>query len=126
MIFDEQANPSPSPTADASSSPPLCRWLRSLGVECALFGPSSRPLGDACVVLNANNDKNDVQFMPLAPSTRCPVVISVGAVRERAVVVRGKVVVRPMLTLTATMESGAAARRLTARLRAVLEDPRRL
>lgn len=43
-------------------------------------------------------------YSPLAPYYRVPVLILIGAVREMPVAVAGQVVVRPMLTLTATFD----------------------
>jgi hypothetical protein len=43
-------------------------------------------------------------YSPLASYYRVPVLVLVGAVQERPVVVAGRIVARPMLTLTATFD----------------------
>jgi pyruvate dehydrogenase E2 component (dihydrolipoamide acetyltransferase) len=43
-------------------------------------------------------------YSPLAPYYRVPLLVLLGAVKEQAVVVSGRVVARPILTLTATFD----------------------
>jgi pyruvate dehydrogenase E2 component (dihydrolipoamide acetyltransferase) len=66
-------------------------------------------------------------YGPLSPLYRIPVLALVSEVTERAVVVDGEVVARPMLTITATLDhrylDGAHAVRLARSVRAYLEDP---
>lgn len=66
-------------------------------------------------------------YSPLAPYYRVPVLVLVGAVTDRPVAVDGAVVVRPMLTLTATFDhryaDGMHAARFADAVRSFLSDP---
>ena len=65
-------------------------------------------------------------FPPIVPMTRLSVNIAPGAVRDEAVVVDGKIVVRPMLPVTATFDhrmiDGHHASRLARTFREILES----
>ncbi|HET7310946.1 MAG TPA: 2-oxo acid dehydrogenase subunit E2 [Mycobacteriales bacterium] len=64
---------------------------------------------------------------PLARHYRVPLLVLVGAVQEKAVVVAGQVVARPMLTLTATFDhryaDGSQAAQFAAAAREYLVNP---
>ena len=66
-------------------------------------------------------------FAPLVPAMRLSCLIGVGRAEERAVVVDGKVVVRTILPLTATLDhrviDGFHAGKLAATLTSLLADP---
>jgi pyruvate dehydrogenase E2 component (dihydrolipoamide acetyltransferase) len=66
-------------------------------------------------------------YSPLARYYRVPVLVLIGAVRPRPAAVGEEVVVRPMLTLTATFDhryvDGFHAARFAAAVRAYCEDP---
>lgn len=66
-------------------------------------------------------------YAPLADYYRIPFLVLVGEVADRAVVVDGEIVARPMLTLTATMDhryiDGYHAARLARSVRAYFADP---
>ncbi|MEA2433789.1 MAG: hypothetical protein QOG54_1246 [Actinomycetota bacterium] len=66
-------------------------------------------------------------YAPLSPYYRIPFLILVGEVADKAVVVDGAVVPRPMLTVSATMDhrylDGFHAARLATSLREYLADP---
>lgn len=66
-------------------------------------------------------------YSPLARYYRVPLLILVGAVQEKAVVVSGRVVARPILTLTATFDhrytDGLAATDFARAAEAYLHDP---
>ncbi len=66
-------------------------------------------------------------YSPLAPYYRIPFLALVGAVEDRPVAVDGEVVVRPMLTVTATFDhrylDGFQAARMATTARAYLQDP---
>ena len=69
-------------------------------------------------------------FVPLVTFSRVPIIVVVGQVEDRPVVRDGQVVVRPMCTLTATMDhrvlDGAQAAQLAAGMTRLLEEPERL
>jgi pyruvate dehydrogenase E2 component (dihydrolipoamide acetyltransferase) len=66
-------------------------------------------------------------YSPLAPYYRVPLLVLVGAVQEKAVVVSGQVVARPVLTLTATFDhryaDGLAATEFAQAAAAYLQNP---
>lgn len=66
-------------------------------------------------------------YAPLSPYYRIPFLILVGEVADKAVVVGGEVVARPMFTISATMDhrylDGFHAARLAKSARAYLADP---
>jgi pyruvate/2-oxoglutarate dehydrogenase complex dihydrolipoamide acyltransferase (E2) component len=66
-------------------------------------------------------------YGPLSPLYRIPILVLVSEVVEKPVVENGEIVVRPILTLTATMDhrflDGSHAARLARSVREYLEDP---
>ena len=66
-------------------------------------------------------------YAPLSPHYRVPFLVLVGEVTDRAVVVDGQIVVRPMLNLAATMDhrylDGFHAARLARAVKAYCADP---
>ncbi|MDP9406071.1 MAG: 2-oxo acid dehydrogenase subunit E2 [Actinomycetota bacterium] len=90
------------------------------------LGLPADPFGGA-LVTSLGMHGVDIAFAPLVPFARVGTVIFVGAVRDRPAVVGGQVVVRPLVTLTATLDhrlvDGVEAARLAALLRRVVEDP---
>ncbi len=99
------------------------------GLGLPAFGQPGRPLGTA-FVSNVGTLGLDEAFLAPAPFARTPVYLAVGAVRDRAVVVDGEVVVRPTTVLVATADhriiDGAHAGRLQRVLVELLADPARL
>jgi len=68
-------------------------------------------------------------FAPLVPFSRAPIVVTVGALEQRALVLEGRVQARPVLPIGATLDhrllDGFQAGQLARRFRQVLEDPER-
>lgn len=68
-------------------------------------------------------------YAPLSPYYRIPFLVLVGEVAPKPVVVDNEIVIRPMLTLAATMDhrylDGFHAARLARSVRDYLEDPKR-
>ena len=68
-----------------------------------------------------------LSFAPLVPAMRLSCLIGVGRMEERAVVVDGQIVIRPILPLTATLDhrviDGFQAGRLAHTLTQLLSDP---
>ena len=105
----------------------LATWLvADRGVSLRRFGLPDDAFGSA-IVSSASAFGAERAYGPLNPWYRVPVLVLVSEVREKAVVVDGKVVPRPMLTLSATLDhrylDGAHAGRLVRSARAYLEDP---
>jgi pyruvate/2-oxoglutarate dehydrogenase complex dihydrolipoamide acyltransferase (E2) component len=66
-------------------------------------------------------------YGPLSPLFRIPILALVSEIAEKPVVIKGEIVVRPMLTVTATMDhrflDGSHAAGLARNVRAYLDDP---
>ena len=99
------------------------------GLGAPLFVQPARPLGSG-FVSNVGTLGLDEAFLAPVPFARCPVYLSVGAVRDRPVAVDGQVVVRPVSVLVATADhrivDGAHAGRLQSIVVDLLTDPERL
>jgi len=69
-------------------------------------------------------------YAPLVTFSKCPLLVLAGAVEDRAVVRDGQVVVRPMCTLTATLDhrvmDGYLAGVLAREMKRLLEEPQLL
>jgi len=96
----------------------------SLGL--AAFGLEPFPFG-SCVITNVGAFGVDEGYAPPTPFARVPVLILVGAVRDQPAVVAGKVVPRPLVTITATVDhrfiDGAQLGQLAKVLRKGFEEP---
>jgi pyruvate/2-oxoglutarate dehydrogenase complex dihydrolipoamide acyltransferase (E2) component len=102
-------------------------WLTaSLGVQAPALGLERQPFGSG-IVTSVGMLGLDEAWVPPTPFARVPVYVLIGAVRDRAVVVGGQVVIRPMLTVTATVDhrfvDGFQAAVLARAFRRVFEDP---
>jgi hypothetical protein len=102
-------------------------WLTSsLGVGAKPMGLERQPFGSA-IVTSVGMLGLDEAWVPPTPFARVPLYVLIGAVRERPVVVDGQVVVRPMLTVTATLDhrfvDGFQAATLAKSFRRIFEDP---
>ena len=105
----------------------LTGWLTaSLGMEAKPLGLERQPFGSA-IVTSVGMLGLDEAWVPPTPFARVPLYLLVGAVRERPVVVDGKVASRQMLTVTATVDhrfvDGFQAAVLARTFRRVFEDP---
>lgn len=96
----------------------------SLGIAAA--GLEAYPFG-SCIITNVGAFGVDEAYAPPTPFARVPVLILVGAVKEQPAVVGGKVVPRPMVTVTATVDhrfiDGAQLGVLGKVLRQGVEEP---
>lgn len=99
------------------------------GLGLPAFGQPGFPLGSG-FVSNVGSLGLDEAFLAPLPLARTPVYLSIGAVRDRAVVEDGKVVVRPVVVLVATGDhrliDGAHAARLTEAVRHGVTHPETL
>ena len=97
-----------------------------LGINLPMFGLEANPFG-SCIVTNVGMFGIDEAYAPPTPWARVPVYLLVNAVKDRPTVVDGQVVVRPNLTVTATIDhryiDGAQLGVLAKILREVLENP---
>ena len=102
-------------------------WLvADLGVSLKRFGLPSDAFGSA-IVSSVSTFGAERAYGPLNPWYRVPVLVLVSEVKEKAVVIDGEIVARPMLTLSATLDhrylDGSHAGRLVRSARAYLGDP---
>ncbi|KAE9003306.1 hypothetical protein PR003_g17957 [Phytophthora rubi] len=90
-----------------------------VGVEPYMFG--------SCMVTSVGMMGLDLAFSPITPYSQVPMLVTIGSIMDKAVVVDGKVEVRPMLTLTTTIDhryvDGSEAARMAKNLKAFVEDP---
>lgn len=95
--------------------------LTKYGVPYDAFG--------SCMITNVANFGLTVGHAPLFPPSRCPICLTIGAVRDAPVVVDGRVEVRPLLTIGASFDhrvaDGYQAGRMAKRFHEVLEEPER-
>lgn len=102
-------------------------WVTAaLGVSARGLGLERFPFGSA-VITNVGVFGVDEGFAPPTPFARVPVLVLVGAVSDRPAAVDGKVVVRPQLTITATLDhrfiDGAQVAVLARNVRATFDNP---
>ena len=82
----------------------LSAWLTSdLNLDLPAFGVRRQAFGSA-MITSVGMWGISRAYSPLAGYYRVPVLVLVGAVTQRPAAVAGQVVVRPMLTLTATFD----------------------
>jgi pyruvate/2-oxoglutarate dehydrogenase complex dihydrolipoamide acyltransferase (E2) component len=96
------------------------------GMNVPALGLEPHPFG-ACVITNVGVFGLDEGFAPPTPFAHAPVLVLVGAIRDTPVVRDGQVVVRPQMTLCATIDhryiDGAQGGVLAKVVRDVLENP---
>ena len=102
------------------------RWLNyELNLDLSALGIPRDPFGSAAVT-SLGMLGIEAALVPLYPMGGPPVFVSVGAVRERAVVEQGQVLARPMLTLGGTFDhrvlDGYQIGGLASALRQILEQ----
>ncbi len=103
-------------------------WLTgSLGLPAAGLEPF--PFG-SCVITSVGMLGLDEGFVPPTPFARVPLYVLLGAIRDQPVVEEGEIVVRPMLTITATIDhrfmDGFQGGILAKKVREIFADPSRL
>jgi len=109
---------------------PLLRfigWLTSaVGVSVPALGLEAFPFG-SCIVTSVGMLGIDEAFAPHTPFARVPILILVGAIKDTPVAQDGAVVVRPILTLTATIDhrfvDGFQLAKVAQTVRSALESP---
>jgi pyruvate dehydrogenase E2 component (dihydrolipoamide acetyltransferase) len=107
----------------------LSAWLTSdLNLDLPALGLRRQSFGSAMITSVGMWGINRA-YSPLASYYRVPVLVLVGAVVDRPVAVAGQVVVRPVLTLTATFDhryaDGFQAARFAQAVQEYLEKPER-
>lgn len=104
-------------------------WLTTdKEMDLKKYGLPRQPFGSA-MVSSVGMFGIQHAYAPLSPYYRIPFLVLVGEVAEKPAVVEGKVVARPLLTVSATMDhryvDGFHAAKLARSVRAYLEDPKR-
>jgi pyruvate/2-oxoglutarate dehydrogenase complex dihydrolipoamide acyltransferase (E2) component len=98
----------------------------TLNLDLRWAGIPSDPFGSV-MITNVGTLGLDVAYVPLVPFSRVPILLAVGAVKERAVVDDGKVAVAKVMTLSATFDhriiDGFHAATLSKVFREWLEHP---
>lgn len=101
-------------------------YVLLLGVSLKRLGLPSDAFGSA-IVSSVSTFGAERAYGPLNPWYRVPILVLVSEVKEKAVVVEGEIVARPMLTVSATLDhrylDGSHAGRLVRSARAYLGDP---
>ncbi len=97
-----------------------------LGVSVPALGVEAYPFG-SLIITNVGMFGLDEGFAPPTPFAHVPVYVLIGALRDTPVAIDGEVVVRPQLTLCATIDhrylDGAQGGVLARVVRDVLENP---
>ena len=104
-------------------------WLTTdKEMDLKKYGLPRQPFGSA-MVSSVGMFGIQHAYAPLSPYYRIPFLVLVGEVAEKPAVVEGKVVARPLLPVSATMDhryvDGFHAAKLARSVRAYLEDPKR-
>ena len=98
----------------------------TLNLDLRWAGIPSDPFG-SLMITNVGTLGLDVAYVPLVPFSRVPILLAVGAVKEKPIVVGGDVVVAKMMTMSATFDhriiDGFHAAQLSKVFREWLEHP---
>lgn len=105
----------------------LSGWLTSsLGIDAPQVGLRRYPFGSA-IITNVGMFGLDEGYVPPTPFARVPLYVLIGAVRPQPTVVQGEIVVRHMLTITATIDhrfiDGFQGGVLAQKVRRIFADP---
>ena len=104
-------------------------WLTgSAGIEVKSAGLRRFPFG-GCMISNVGMFGLDEGYMPPTPFAHIPVYLLIGAIREQPTVIDGQIVVRKVITLSATVDhrfiDGYQAGVLAHTARECFENPER-
>lgn len=98
----------------------------SLGISAPALGVSRFPFGSA-IVTSVGMFGLDEGYVPPTPFARVPLYVLIGAVRDSVTVVDGEAAIRPLLTITATIDhrfiDGFQGGVLAQAVRKVFADP---
>lgn len=100
--------------------------LYGLNLDLSLFGLPKDPFGSA-MITNVGGMGIDLAWAPLCPYTRVPLLITIGAQKDRAVVVSGEVKVRPVIQIGVTFDhrfmDGVHAAEMSREFKKFFEEP---
>jgi pyruvate/2-oxoglutarate dehydrogenase complex dihydrolipoamide acyltransferase (E2) component len=98
----------------------------TLNLDLTALGIPKDPFG-SMMITNIGSLGLDVAYVPLVPYSRVPILLAVGAVKERALVDGGKIVVGKTMSVNATFDhrfiDGFHAAAMSRILRAWIEHP---
>jgi len=105
----------------------LTGWLTSsLGVNMKFLGLQQFPFG-SCMITSVGMFGLDEAHAPHTPFARVPMIALIGAVKKQAVVIEDEIVIRPMITLTATIDhryiDGSQGANIALTIREAFEKP---
>jgi len=103
--------------------------IYDLGLDLSRFGVPYDGFGSA-MITNVASFGLSTGHAPLLPFSRCPIIMLLGEIQERAVVRDGVVVPRPILPIGVTFDhrllDGFQAGKMASRFKELLEQPRSL
>jgi pyruvate dehydrogenase E2 component (dihydrolipoamide acetyltransferase) len=98
----------------------------TLNLDLRWAGVPSDPFG-SLMITNIGSLGLDVAYVPLVPYSHVPILLAVGAVKEKAIVEGGSVIIAKVMAMSATFDhriiDGFHAAELTKTFRAWLEHP---
>lgn len=98
----------------------------SMGLNVPLLGLKKFPFG-SCIITSVGMFGIDEGYAPPTPFARVPVYLTIPEIKKRPMVIDDKIVIRPMLDLTATIDhrfmDGFRAAQITRMIRHGLENP---
>jgi len=102
-------------------------WIASaVGASVPALGVERFPFG-SCIITSVGMLGLDEGFAPPTPFARVPVLVLVGAIADRPAVVDGELVIRPQLSICATIDhrfiDGFQGGVLAKVVRSIMEDP---
>lgn len=105
----------------------LVGWLGgACGLRIPAFGVEPYMFG-ACMVTSVGMMGLDMAFAPITPYAQTPMLLTIGAIQDKVVVVDNEIVIRPMLTITTTIDhryvDGSQAARMASMMKKLVEDP---
>ncbi len=74
-----------------------------LGLEIKALGVEAYPFG-SCIITNVGVFGLDEGFAPFTPFAHVPLLVLMGAVTDKPMALEGELVIRPQMTLTATID----------------------
>ena len=100
--------------------------IYTLNLDLSRFGLPRDPFGGV-MITNIGSLGLDIAYPPLAPYSRVPLVVALGAVREAPVVEGGRLVVGKLMNVSVTFDhrfiDGAHAAAMARTVRAFMENP---
>jgi pyruvate dehydrogenase E2 component (dihydrolipoamide acetyltransferase) len=113
------------------------RWVRpfllfttwiiyELNLDLSFLGFPKDPFGSV-MVTNIGGMGIDIAWAPLCPYTRVPLLLTIGAVKDRVVAIDGKVEIRPIMSIGVTFDhrliDGVHAAQMSAEFKKCFAEP---